>query len=305
MFAGLAGRGLLGLGAEEILQPAEETAGLLLGRRFERRGRLGRTNFALRTGLALGTAFAFGATAFLETARAIAAIPFGTAFATLVAERTVALAGTTFATLEAAFAVFAAAFPAMLGGLARGRREDVELGHLGRSLMRHGGEGRNRRRGLGGGRLRHGSGFDGRSDGSRGSGDLGLGSRGRSGLGCGGDRSGRRRGDGNGSRRSGLGLGRTKTTDITRQRDHGDRRGPVDRSGGGLRRGSGDGLAFAAREAGTATGSEGRNRRRDRGGFDNLRRGGRSRSLGGRSGGRGHGGLAAGRARLGSLVFFC
>ena len=288
LLAGAAGGRGLRLAAEEALQPAEETAGLRGGGCRFRSSRTIRTGFGLRATFALGAVVAFGPAAFFETTGSVTAVAFGTALATVVAEAFAAA----FAALEAAFTALAAigttfatlatAFPPMIGGLARGRGKDVELGLLGRSdgscrghrsNRGRGGDRcsgnrarcRSRRRGDGSFGLR---GFiDHRGRGCGRGGYFSLGSRGRSGLGDGSDRRRRRRGDGSGSRGSGLGLGRSKTADITGQRDHGDRRRPVERLGGGLRRGSGDGLAFTAREAGTTAGSEGRSRRRDRGGF--------------------------------------
>jgi hypothetical protein len=182
-----------------------------------------RTTFALGTNLALRAGIAFGATAFLETPGTVTAVALGAALATFVTEAFTALAA-----LEAAFAALATALPTMIGGLARGGREDVELGLLGRSgRCRRGNRScrdcaRNRSHRRSGGRFCFRGFIDHGSVGRDRGGGFNLGSRGRSGLS---DRSGRhgcRRGDGSGSCGSRLGLGRggSKTAGIAGQRDH-------------------------------------------------------------------------------------
>ena len=231
LVARLGGR-IRGLAAEEALHPAEEAAGLLRGGGF--RGGL----LLLRAGLALRAVLTLGTTTFLEATSAFAALAIGafalgtitlravsvetalTAFATLTAE---AVAFTALAALETAFTTF----PALVGVLARGRREDVELGLLlgARSGRRCGNDGgcsdRSCRSGDRGFRLGRGSAHRSGGYGRRGGG-LGLRSRGRSGFCDGGDRRGGRLGGGSGSRGSGLGLGRggTEAAGVARQGDH-------------------------------------------------------------------------------------
>lgn len=258
--AGPAGWGFDGLAAEEALQPTEETARFLCDRLGRGSNRTIGTDFALRTNFALRTGFAFRTTALLETPGTIA---FATAISTIAAETfATALAAlkasfTALASLKTAFTAFAAlvaALPALLGGLARGGRQDVDLGFFRRSCgsrrgyRSYGYGAHDPSRSSGRGRIRLGGCIGHGSFGWCRSGYLSLGSRGRRGLGDGSGRRGGRLGDGSGSRSSGFGLGRggTKTAGSTGQRDHRDRRGPVGRFGGGLRRGSGDGLAFAA-----------------------------------------------------------
>ena len=131
LVARLGGR-IRGLAAEEALHPAEEAAVLLRGGGF--RGGL----LLLRAGLALRAVLTLGTTTFLEATSAFAALAIGafalgtitlravsvetalTAFATLTAE---AVAFAALAALETAFT----AFPALVGLLARGGWEDVEL----------------------------------------------------------------------------------------------------------------------------------------------------------------------------------
>lgn len=293
-----AGLGRFRAAAEQSLQPAEEAAGLFDRGRFRSgsfrthrsggRGAVG-ADRSTRATLGIEAASAFAARALITPAFALEA-----AFATF-ATRVVETASATIVALEAravalrtlfALRAIGAAFPTVVALATRFRGKNVELRFFGRAL-----------------------GFDRTRDGGRS--HRSCGRRGGHGLGSrAGFRDGRwRRHDGlkrhrHGSR-GGLGgsrFGGSETARIAGQRDHGDRRGLVTAAGAAARdRGCGGGVgAFAAPQAGTATGSERADRRGRGGGGSLLRRAGRG---GGRRGGRGRS-LGAGRARRRSRGFF-